>query len=100
MSMPRLARSLHLSPRIVRVVLVWATCAAIAILSAGSGSAQQTSDGPFVPGELLVRFRRVADEGQRDGLRRAVGGTRLRRFEHFDIEHIKLPENVSVAQAL
>ena len=72
MSMSRLARSLHSSPRIVRVMLLWAACAAIAILGVSSPSAQQRPDAPFVPGELLVRFRPVATEGRRDGLRRAV----------------------------
>jgi subtilisin family serine protease len=81
-------------------MLLWAACAAIAILGVSSPSAQQSPDAPFVPGELLVRFRPVATEGQRDGLRRAVGSSLLRRFEQVDIEHIKLPVNVSVAQAL
>ena len=81
-------------------MLLWAACAAIAILGVSSPSAQQSPDAPFVPGELLVRFRPVATEGQRDGLRRAVGSRLLRRFEQVDIEHIKLPANVSVAQAL
>ena len=97
--MPRVARSLD-SPRIVRVMLLWAACAVIAILGAGSTSAQQPPNAPFVPGEILVRFRPVATESQRDGFRQAVGSRLLRRFDRFDIEHIQLPANVSVAQAL
>ena len=81
-------------------MLLCAACAAIAILGGRSTSAQRSPDAPFVPGELLVTFRRAATEGQRNGLRRAVGSRLLRRFEHFEVEHLKLPANVSVDQAL
>src|SRR5690348_5241595 len=100
MSMARLARTLHSFGGIKRTILLWAACAALAILGVQSTSAQRDSDTPFVPGELLVRFRRAAPESQRDGLRRAVGSRLVRRFEQFGIEHVKLPANVSMAEAL
>ncbi|HXV76629.1 MAG TPA: S8 family serine peptidase, partial [Candidatus Polarisedimenticolaceae bacterium] len=53
----------------------------------------------FVPGELLVRFKDAAAEGERTRVRSLVGGRRLRRLGRA-LEQLKLDDGRSTQQAL
>lgn len=50
--------------------------------------------------EILVKFRPQAAQGQRNARLAAVAAQRLRRFEALDVDHLRLPANVSVANAI
>jgi hypothetical protein len=89
-----------LSSSVPRNCLLVAVCVALGILGLGVSSAQQTVDAPFVAGELLLQFRPATSETQRDSARRAIGTRLLRRFENLDIEHVRLPQNMTVADAI
>ena len=64
--------------------------------------AQQSAgaDSRYVPGEILVKFSAATNQLQRDNMLRNRLATRIRRFDHVGIEHLRLPQGVSVEDAL
>ena len=52
------------------------------------------------PGEVLVKFRAQATQGQRNARIAAIAAQRLRRFDALDVDHLRLPANMSVAAAV
>ena len=68
------------------------------VLHAAQPQAQNVN---YVPDEILVRFRDGTDEAQKDMARFRVAGVRKKVFKIVpDLESIKLPRGVSVAEAL
>lgn len=53
----------------------------------------------YVDGEILVKFRKR--QGYTESLHRAMGSSVIRRFKMFpDLEHVRLPEGVSVREGI
>ena len=70
------------------------------LLLAGVSGQQAPPRGPFKPDEILVKFDRAASLLQRNSIISGRGAARLRRFAHTDIELLRLPRNMSVAEAV
>ncbi len=64
------------------------------------GQVMDSGRPEYVPGEILVKFRQGAGERVRMASHLKKNGKRIRKFRRSDIEHIKLPEGMSVADAV
>ncbi len=58
---------------------------------------QLSLQGSYVPGELLVKYRSPSSAQL---MRAQIGAETIRHFEHLNVEHLKLPSNLSVEEAL
>jgi Subtilase family/Bacterial Ig domain/Fervidolysin N-terminal prodomain/F5/8 type C domain len=63
-------------------------------------SGQQPAPGPYVAGELLVKFRSSATTAQRDRALSSQGASRIRRFDRVDIDQVRIPPGLTIDQAL
>ena len=78
-----------------------ALIAAAWLLFAGVRAQQPGApSGRYVPGEILVKFNRATNEQQRLNMLGARGASRIRRFDQVGIEHLRLPQGVSVEAAI
>jgi subtilisin family serine protease len=71
---------------------------AAAELSTGAGHLDQPAG--YVPGEVLVKFRAENREAAMQGYRQRRNIQALRRFRSIGVDHLRLPESMTVAQAL
>jgi hypothetical protein len=63
-------------------------------------SAQSPRKATYVPGELLVKYRASARTTALEDTQRQRGVSTLRTFESIRVRHLKLPEGMTVEQAL
>ena len=75
-------------------------CAAIAATMLLANVRGQAPPQAFAAGELLIKFDRGVGRGQRDAILANRGLTRIRQFANVDIDHVRLPPGVTVANAL
>ena len=72
----------------------------LAYLAAGTPSAAQSAAAAFVPDELIVQYRPEVAEARRSQVRSRHRGERLKHFETFNIDHLKLPRGADLAAAI
>ena len=56
--------------------------------------------GAFVPGEIIVKFSRGVSETQRRGFMAARGAAIVRRFDHLDLDRVRLGPGRNMNAAL
>jgi subtilisin family serine protease len=54
----------------------------------------------YVPGEVLVKFKDTSDASSIKKLHAPIGASGKREFKRIKVHHVKLPEEVSVEQAI
>jgi subtilisin family serine protease len=85
-------------PRILVVALI---CFSISLGSAlAARSVQPARKARYIPGELLVKYRASARTAALEGSERQRGVSTLRTFESIRVRHLKLPEGMTVEEAL
>src|SRR4030095_7527313 len=80
----------------------WSIASALVavMLLLGSVSGQQPAPDTFVAGELLVKFQPGTNAAQRNNILSGRRAARIRRFASLDIEHIRVPQGLSVQAAM
>ena len=81
----------------------WSIASALVavMLLLGSVSGQQpAAPDTFVAGELLVKFQPGLNTAQRNNILAVRRAARIRRFASLDIEHIRVPQGLSVQAAM
>jgi subtilisin family serine protease len=58
------------------------------------------SEGSYVPGELLVKYKSDSNFLSAEYYRKQIGITTLKTFERIGVRHIKLPEGMKVHEAI
>jgi len=76
-----------------------ALVAVMLLLGSVSGQ-QQPAPDTFVAGELLVKFNPGMNAAQRNNILSGRRAARIRRFASLDIEHIRVPQGLSVQAAI
>ncbi len=73
----------------------------------GSVSSPETSSGSkkditakYVPGEVLVKFKKGMAASKIHVLHNALGATKIKEIGYIGVQHIKLPHSVSVEEAV
>ena len=84
-------------PRLVAAVFL--LCLAAGWIVAGGGQQPVSLAAPYVPGEVLVKFRRQAPTARRNALLAARSAHLLRKFDAIDIHHLRLLNGSSVEAA-
>jgi len=65
-----------------------------------SGNMQATQGPEYKPGELLVKYKASVRAAATEFYRNTLGITRLRAFKRIGVQHVKLPKDMNVEQAL
>jgi subtilisin family serine protease len=85
-------------PRILVVALI---CFSISLgWALAARSVQPARKARYIPGELLVKYRASARTAALEGSERQRGVSTLRTFESIRVRHLKLPEGMTVEEAL
>ena len=70
------------------------------INGSGSPAARKAGTARYVPGEVLVKFRAGASTIAIKALHSALGAGKIKEIRHLGIHQMKLPDNVSVEEAV
>lgn len=54
----------------------------------------------YVPNEVLVKFKTGVDESQKESIRASLGAVKLKEIKSIRVEHWKLPEGLTVENAV
>lgn len=54
----------------------------------------------YVPGEILVKFKAGASKSLVHTLHDSLGAQKIREIKHIGVQHIKLPHNVNIEEAI
>jgi subtilisin family serine protease len=83
---------------------IWIIAFVCLFVSLGWALADRSNQSPrkatYVPGELLVKYRASARRAALEDSQRQRGVSTLRTFESIRVRHLKLPEGMTVEQAL
>ena len=89
------------SARKPRIWVIAFICFSIAAGWAFAGrSVQPARKAQYVPGELLVKYRPSARKAALEDSQRQRGVSTLRTFESIRVRHLKLPDGMTVEEAL
>ena len=66
----------------------------------GEQKVDAQKSGQHVSNEVLVRFKEEIDEGTKESIRNNLGATLIKTIKGIRVEHWKLPEDVTVEEAL
>jgi subtilisin family serine protease len=80
-------------------LLFWKTCI-ITIILLTVFALCKDSRAEYVPGEILVKFKDSSDIASINSLHSNIGSVRKKRFKSVRVHHIKLPDGMSVEEAI
>lgn len=70
------------------------------ISSETSSESKRGITAKYVPGEVLVKFKTGTDTNRIRGLHNALGATKVKDISHIGVQHLRLPQSVSVEEAI
>lgn len=70
------------------------------VISSALPSFGRTGAAEYVPGEVLVKFKDGSDTAAADRMHAAIGAVTKRKIRRFKIDRVKLPEDVTVEEAI
>lgn len=66
----------------------------------GASDSSLAREGAYVPGELLVRYKPFVRAAASEYFRSRWGVTKVRSFERIRVQHLRLPKDMTVEEAL
>ncbi len=65
-----------------------------------SGLNKEVRKPKYLPGEVLVKFKLGTDKTKIQSLHNMLGATKIKEIRQVKVQHIKLPSNISVEEAV
>jgi subtilisin family serine protease len=94
-SLPKTERKNSMSKKQITIVLLLLLVAFPSLVHS-----ERLRKSEYVPGEVLVKFRSGISRSVARATHRSIGFRVIRRFRRISVDHVKIPDNLSVEDAI